>query len=288
VSCSFDRTFEITYSYGGHKPFLSDHEYYEDTIQISRCCILPAQWYIKSEEFLKIEDIIGYLYGIPDKKTKPLYVNHPMCDGNNCVILHNIEVKDIIVGLSYACNLNCYHCWFEGLHRATTLKKTLYFHTLNNIKKHNLNSITLTNKGEPFFYLRETMDYLRKLSIRDTKCVSSVTNGNCLSKDSLEEIKSLREYSGINYKFLFSIDAISEETYNLSRHGGNFHKVLENMGLAVKFFGKENVSASFTCKKTNVKEVNNAGKFFMNNFGISTSITFDYYDQDISKYYIDS
>lgn len=182
MSCDFNKSFEITYSYGGHDPSLTEHAYYEDVIQISRCCILPAQWFIKSDEYLKLTDIIQYLHNIPDKKIKSLYVNHPMCEGNDCILEPNKKIKDITVGLSYACNLNCYNCWFDGMHKDSALKKTLYFHTLNNIKNHHLNSITLTNKGEPFFYLKETLDYLRNLSINDTKCISSVTNGNCLTK----------------------------------------------------------------------------------------------------------
>lgn len=288
MCCNFNKTFELTYSYGGHDPSLSGHSYYEDVIQISRCCILPAQWFINSDEYLKLTDIIQYLYSIPDGKVESLYVNHPMCEGNDCILEPNRDVKDIIVGLSYACNLNCYNCWFDGLHKDSALKKALYFHTLNKIKNHNLNSITLTNKGEPFFYLKETLEYLRSLSINDTKIISSVTNGNCLTKDALAEIFYLKEHTGINYKFLYSVDAITEKIYNASRPGGNFNKVLNNLELSTRLFGKENVTVSFTCKKTNVSEVNDAKKFFMDNFGLNTNITFDYFDQGISKYYINS
>ena len=64
--------------------------------------------------------------------------------------------------------------------------------------------------------------------------------------------------------------------------------VLNNLELSTQLFGKENVTVSFTCKKTNVSEVNDAKKFFMDNFGLNTNITFDYFDQGISKYYINS
>lgn len=285
MSCNFNKTIEITYSYGGHNSSLCKHTYYEDVIQISRCCILPAQYYIKTDEFLKIKDIIDCLYKIPDKESKPLYKNHPMCAGNDCILEKNQNVKDVIVGLSYACNLNCFHCWFNGLHKDTSLKKRLYFHTLNNIKNHHLNSITLTNKGEPFFYLNETLEYLRSLSYIDTKNISAVTNGNCLTKKALEEIKLISDETGINFTFLFSIDAITEETYNLSRPGGNFKIVLENLELVTKLFGEKNITVSFTCKKTNYTEVNKAKKYYMENFGLETNITFDYFEPSISKYY---
>lgn len=283
MCCNFNKTIEITYSYGGHNPSLCKHTYYEDVIQISRCCILPAQCYIKTNDFLKKKDIIDYLYRIPDKKRKILYKNHPMCNGNGCILEPNKNVKDIIVGLSYACNLNCFHCWFNGVHKDTSLKKNLYFHTLNNIKNHNLNSITLTNKGEPFFYLNETLEYLRTLKYTDTKNISAVTNGNCLTSKALEEIKLISNDTNINFIFLFSIDAITEKTYNLSRSGGKFKKVLENLELATKLFGKKNVTVSFTCKRTNYTEVNKAKKYY--NFGLTTNITFDYFEPNISKYY---
>lgn len=287
MGCNFNKTIELTYSYGGHNPSLHEHAYYEDVIQISRCCILPAQWYIKTNEYLRINNIMDYLYKLPDKNSKTLYKNHPMCSGNACVLEPNKDIKDIIVGLSYACNLHCYHCWFDGLHKDTSLKKEVYFYTLYNIKNHNLNSITLTNKGEPFFYLDETLEYLRSLTINDTKIISTVTNGNCLTKKALDEINRIREETGINFVFLFSIDAITEATYNNSRPGGNFKKVLNNLELATKYFGKENVTVSFTCKRTNYGEVNKAKKYYMDNFGLSTNITFDYYEQDLSRYYID-
>lgn len=79
---------------------------------------------------------------------------------NSCLLEPNTGIKDIIVGLSFACNLNCYNCWYTGQHFDIQNKKALYFHVLSNLKGNKLKSITLTNKGEPFFYLEETLKYL--------------------------------------------------------------------------------------------------------------------------------
>ncbi len=283
MSCAYNKMFELTYSYGGHNPSVKKQLYYEDVLQVSRCCLLSPQWYINSSDIMNTDKVFDYLCNLPDKDYPQLSLNHPMCGGHKCQLSNNNDVKEIIVGLSYACNLRCDHGWFAGHQTDSTFQKQVYFHTLNKIKNHNLNKITLTNKGEPFFYLSETMDYLKGLSINDTKEISTITNGNCLDESILNELKDIHDHKGIDFSWVYSVDAISSKVYEQSRNGGNFEKVLKNIEITTKNFGTDNILISFTCKKTNISEVKSVRDFYMKNFGINTSITYDYFDPDLEK-----
>ena len=141
----------------------------------------------------------------------------------------------------------------------------------------------MTNKGEPFYYNEETMKYLKSLNINDVKNISSVTNGNALNKDNLIDMSAIKQNTGIDFFFLFSVDAISEEVYRKVRFGGNFQKVLNNIEDCINYFSKNNVKVSFTCKKPNIQELPAAAQFFQQNFGISTDITFDYYNPKLKE-----
>lgn len=286
MACKYYNGFEITYSYGGHLQTYEGKLFYEDVLQVSRCCILKPQWYIPSSSLLKADDVFNYLIALPDAENiaemnPSITPEHPMCNGNKCMPSKNVDVKEVIVGLSYACNLNCFHCWYAGHHKDSSFQKELYFHTLYGLKNHELNKITLTNKGEPFFYFDETMKYLQSLSLNDTKEISAVTNGNCFDKEGLDRIKDILSNSGIKLSMVFSIDAISEPVYRLSRNGGDFEKVLKNLETSVKNFGENGIIVSFTCKKTNIQEVKKVKEFYKERFGVKTDITFDYFDSTL-------
>ena len=283
MTCKYNKTIELTYSYGGHNGKFAGHKYFEDVIQMSRCCLLKPNWYVNSSDFIKLPDIMNYIYrlgGIENPKEK---MNHPLCEGNYCNLVPNNEIEEVIVGLSFACNLNCYNCWYRGHHYDSSFQKELYFHTLYNLKGHNLSKIVLTNKGEPFYYNEETMDYLKSLNINDVKKISSVTSGNAFKKDNFIDMSAIKRNTGIDFYFLFSVDAISEDVYRKVRFGGDFQKVLDNIESCINYFGKNNVKVSFTCKEPNMQELPMATQFYQSNFGINTEITFDYYNPELKE-----
>lgn len=51
----------MTYSYGGHLQNYNGRDFFEDVIQISRCCLIKPNWYINSEEFVNLADIFAYI-----------------------------------------------------------------------------------------------------------------------------------------------------------------------------------------------------------------------------------
>lgn len=281
--CHYKNTFEITYNSSEHNLSSNSH-FYENIIQISRCPLLKPEWCVNSDEFLKVENLMEKLWTLPDTRLKELnYLNHPLCDGKDCKLGPNKDVREVIVGLSYACNLNCHHCLYEGRHFDTSLQKQIYFYTLNSIKGNKLDKITLTNKGEPFFYLSETMNYLRNFSKNDASCVSCITNGNCFGKSQIEELLKISNNNGFMFNFVFSIDAITKNVYERVRCGGDFDKVLKNLEQCIKNFGAENVIVSFCTNKINYNEAFQVRDFYAHNFGIRTDITVDYFDQELLK-----
>ena len=72
---------------------------------------------------------------------------------------------------------------------------------------------------------------------------------------------------------MFSIDAITNSTYEKVRRGGKFNIVLENLENCIKKNGKDNITVSFTCKTPNIAEVSKVKEFYTKNFGVNTQIT---------------
>ena len=96
----------------------------------------------------------------------------------------------------------------------------------------------------------------------------------------VEELKEISEQTGIEYRFFVSVDGITKETYENTRVGGNFEKVIENICLLRDHF---ETSIQFCIKKTNCKDAPYIKEFF-NNLGFEVLINTDYFDTDMIKY----
>ena len=198
------------------------------------------------------------------------------------------DIKTVTVGISHACNLSCYHCFFED-HKDSLDQKNLYFQLLEKIKGHNLDVIHMQSSGEVFFYYFKIREYLKSLTINDTKEINFQTNGLLLSKDRLKELKKISNDTGIEYTFSFSVDAITPETYKKVR-GGDFEKLLNNISETIETFGQENISFSFTIKGPNKHEAVKFKKFIMNKFNYSfcpVYLSFDYFDDSCQQYFLE-
>ena len=253
---------------------------YTNRIMLSRCCYTEPFAYLPLDEFYKVKDIIKY---------SCVERNHKLKDSAQgwCAATCNIkpEIKVVTVGLSRACNLHCYHCFFTQ-HEDSPELKNLYFETLEKIKGHNLEIIHMQSSGEVFFYYYKIKEYLKSLTTNDTKEVNFQSNGLLLSNERLEELKQISEQTGIKYTFSYSIDAISSETYKKIRVGGDFNKLLDIFEKTINIFGKENMMASFTIKKGNEHEAASFRKFFKDNFDFEgTYITYDLMDKECHDFF---
>ena len=84
-SCRYNRFVELTYSYGGHLQNYNGRDFFEDVIQISRCCLIKPNWYINSEEFVNLADIFAYIKNLGTPLSPTEKKNHSMCEGEKCI-----------------------------------------------------------------------------------------------------------------------------------------------------------------------------------------------------------
>lgn len=156
----------------------------------------------------------------------------------NCVNYHDTEanccnyycpwrefnLKTIDVSILESCNLNCTMCEYD--HRKNDEMADYYFYILNAIKNHQLNKIYLTQVGEPFFYKRQTMEYLQRLTPNDTKEVIIVTNASLLTDADIELLAEI--HKTVKMRFVISFDGITKTTYETQRVYSNYEKVMHN------------------------------------------------------------
>lgn len=261
--------------------------FFENKIDLKRCCRGKPFYSCSIEEFLKIKDPIEFSktfeyldysnYANTNFSSKEDNFCHP------CYFPKN-EIKRVTVGLSYACNLNCYHCFYEN-HRDTKELKELYFETLEKIKGHNLDIIEFTDRGEPFFYYYKIRDYLKTLTTEDAKTIKFLTNLNLLSEERIKELKDISEKTGIHYKFEASIDGITKEAYENTRINGKFDRVITNLKYLLNNF--DDVLVNYTIKKPNMTATREEIETFFKNLGVWVVITYDFFDEDCKKLFIE-
>lgn len=256
------------------------YNYFHNTITLARCCLLEPFIELSLDEFLKIKNIVDYAKNFNYTNEIKFWPGaEDRC--KTCNFPKN-KIAQVSVGLSYACNLNCYHCFYEGHHKDNSQLKDLYFNTLYNIKNNNLESIQLTDVGEPFFYFYKTLDYLKSLTLSDTKNINFLTNANILNTERIKMLKDISDSTGITYTFIISIDGCTKESYEKSRINGSFEKVIENARYLNELF---DVGINFTIRSPNMSDVLNIKPFFKNLGFKRVDIQYDIYDEECKNLY---
>lgn len=275
-SCDMTKRLEITYN----KKY--------DKIFLSRCCYTCPFTSIDLKDINNIDIfLLAKDSSFSHKRIPGSEASCPLDQQNICNKILP-DIKTVTVGISHACNLSCYHCFFED-HKDSPDQKNLYFQLLEKIKGHNLDMIHMQSSGEVFFYYYKIKEYLKSLTVNDTKEVNFQTNGLLLSKDRLKELKKISDDTGITYTFSFSVDAITEETYKKVR-GGDFEKLLTNISDTIEEFSRENIAFTFTIKEPNKHEAAEFEKFIMNKFNYSscpTYLSFDYFDKSCQDLFLE-
>ena len=225
-----------------------------------RCCWSSCKTELSLKEFFKIKDIIEY-----GSKISLVENTFGMCNENDCSKMSS-SIENVQVYLLKACNLNCYHC-FNNVHKDSSIRIKLNTYCLNKLRCHNLNTLRLSGSGEIFVYYDSLITYLKSLNTQDFKNIKFFTNGNLLSDEHLEELKNISIQTGVNYIFSYSVDAVTKETYEKIRIGGDFNKVLQNIKKTISLFSKNNVFLMFTIKKPNREEAKLYHQFYKELFG---------------------
>lgn len=127
----------------------------------------------------------------------------------------------------FGCNLKCIMCTHAHKELSSSRQRLMEFSLFKKIidegTNHNLSSIGLDQEGEPLLVdnLLEYISYAKNKGILD---IIINTNALLLDKKKTEELLN-SELTRIH----FSLDAITEETYNKIRVGSDFKKVVGNI-----------------------------------------------------------
>lgn len=127
----------------------------------------------------------------------------------------------------FGCNLRCIMCTHGQKESTASRQRLMEFSLFKKIidegTKYGLSAIGLDQEGEPLLVdnLLEYISYAKGKGMLD---IIINTNALLLNKEKTEELLT----SGLT-RIHFSLDAISEETYNKIRIGSDFKKVTENV-----------------------------------------------------------
>lgn len=250
-----------------------------DEIYFVRCCHKQNEkvYKLSLNEFdsLTIPDIKNILKKI---NTEPLkdhdFSVFPCCRSSKSVCDYRNDVVDsIVVGFLYKCNMNCRMCTIlKSITKDVDERvKNAYFNFLNKIKDIKLSRITLTEQGEPFFYKKETMDFISSLSYENCKQLTIITNCLNLNENDIKFIAEVKQRTNIDIQVIASCSAITEETYKQVHKNNNFNKVVDN----ILSFKKYNLllCVNFVVQKTNLHELE-----FLYDFWYSKDKSFNKYD----------
>ncbi len=165
--------------------------------------------------------------------------------------------NEVCISIDRSCNLKCPSCRndfcsYKGskLKIAQILSKRL---TSSNwtTKPHDL---VIASQGEVFFSnIYKNMIFNSKITKRDF--ITIHTNGTLLTKKNLDKLCSI--YNKIN--FFISIDAVTKETYEKVRVGGNFEQLMKNLEYLSKIKKETDkislVEVFFVVQKNNYNEM---------------------------------
>lgn len=240
-------------------------------VQLDRCCWTKPLKLIPVQEFFKIKDIIEYASNIECN----LIQDKGLCPQKDCSEVEPL-IKDVQINITKTCNLRCFDCFINN-HIDSNISKKLRRFCFEKIKNHNLDSFMSTGSGEPFIYYFEFISYLKSITYNDTKVFYIFTNGLLLNEGRLLELKKISEQTGVKYNFIFSVDAVTEETYKKVRHS-DFNKLLENIEITISIFSVNNVYCNFTIKEPNRNEALLYRPFFQEKYNIEGSHLWMNYD----------
>ena len=186
------------------------------------------------------------------------------------------QIYQLQLHITNKCNLNCKFCWITNNYQPSAdIDDSKWLELSNEIVKLNIPLVTISGGGEPLLRKKLLFQIIKKIKTNPLTHVNLITNGTCLSKDSIQElidtkldciIFSMHSSSPeIDYitrgvdKFLSTINAISnlsklrtkkkpQITWRSVIFNKNFEEI-ENLAIlacnsGVDIFSLRNVNAS--------------------------------------------
>ena len=136
------------------------------------------------------------------------------------------KIDYVRVSISQACNACCDFC---GLRKTVDynnlqLQKELYFKTLYSLKG-KIKSLSLTDCGEPFYYLKEMKEFFKSLKKEDFELIFFSSNGTLIDDELIEIIKKCP----VKIEGNISLNATNKEDYKKIVGLDCFDKVVDNI-----------------------------------------------------------
>lgn len=134
------------------------------------------------------------------------------------------------------CNLMCVQCFrFSRRTDIGDMDMSLFKKIIDEGRKYNLPAINLSWLGESFLHpqLIDMIRYAKNSGVMD---IWINTNGTLIDEDMAEKIIE----SGLN-NIIFSVDAVSEETYNRIKCGSDFELINRNIEYLIELRNKKNL-----------------------------------------------
>ena len=253
---SFDKNLNLTGLYC-HHPF--------NTISIDGngdvfVCICQAWLPIsvgKIWEFKTLNDVLNSPKALIIQNSI-LDGSYRYCDNVSCSIINENSlgttlpyktINWINFSLDESCNLSCPSCrtemrFIKENSAKFNFKFELVNHIVSLIEQHHTNlKFTLSGDGDPFASLiyRHFLSSLNLYNNNNIE-IELVTNG-ILLKDFWSKIEKIHNNL---VRVKISFDAGSAEVYNLTRRGGNWHKLLESVKYIVDWKKQTNSSMALT------------------------------------------
>ena len=164
-------------------------------------------------------------------------------------------LKLVDISILHNCNLNCVMCTIPNDDDKKILE--LYFKLLNDLKQHNI-GISFTQLGEPFYYKKEVISFLKALKPNDYTVIRIISNLTLLNDDDIELLDKINKM--IMVEMYASIDGITEKTYKKVRKNNLFNKVIHNAKLLIE--KKIIKQINFVAQDLNIHEINDAYNYW--------------------------
>jgi len=194
------------------------------------------------------------------------------CDNNTCSIIKENALEteiahrpDTVNWINFAldpsCNLTCPSCRsdFRFLHEGPEYDRKIRIveHIAKLIKEHDhWIKFSLSGDGDPFASLiyRHFLEILDLTNKQDVE-IELITNG-ILLKDHWHKLKKIHKNI---VRTKISFDAGSESTYKVTRRGGSWKKLIDNVDFLVDWRNKNNpdmvITSNFVAQTANYKDM---------------------------------
>lgn len=200
------------------------------------CCKRKEFFYKVDFDEVKDKDMYEVCKEVWRMKVDEKYKSPYYCGYNYTCDWSDDTLERLRVSISDRCNQSCNFCSIKKGALPKEIGKDFYFKILDDLAKHsdNFTDITLTDRGEPFFYKEETFNFIEKVS--NNCCVNALTNLTLLSIDDARRLVKLKE-QGKKISISASINGWDEETLAMSGEKiDNFEEMV--MVLAILFQNK--------------------------------------------------